>query len=230
MNIVCKQCQGKFKIPDEKLPKGQTFSLTCPNCKNKISIDTRSKTDSSSEDLKQKSATPTMETKKTIFDEVVSGVYDASEKPFDFVEEGVETALLCETDPAILAKIKIAIENMGYHTTEAQSALDALKQMRFHVFDMVVLNEKFDTQDPDNNNVLKYLQQMSMDIRRNIFVALITDRFRTMDNMAAFHKSINMVINLKNINEIEKILKSGVADGAVFYRVFKEVLAKTGKI
>lgn len=230
MNIVCEQCQGKFKIPDEKLPKGQTFSLTCPNCKNKISIDTRSKTDSSSEDLKQKSATPTTETKKTIFDEVVSGAYDASEKPFDFVEEGVETALLCETDPAILAKIKIAVENMGYHTTEAQSALDALKQMRFHVFDMVVLNEKFDTQDPDNNDVLKYLQQMSMDIRRNIFVALITDRFRTMDNMAAFHESVNMVINLKNIKEIEKILKSGIADSTVFYRVFKEVLAKTGRV
>ncbi|MBU1163455.1 MAG: zinc-ribbon domain-containing protein [Proteobacteria bacterium] len=228
MNIVCKQCQGKFKIPDEKLPKGQTFSLTCPNCKNKISIDTRSKIDSSSKDLKQESAKT--ETEKTIFDEVVSGAYDASEKPFDFVEEGVETALLCETDPAILAKIKIAVENMGYHTTEAQSALDALKQMRFHVFDMVVLNEKFDTQDPDNNNVLKYLQQMSMDIRRNILVALITDRFRTMDNMAAFHKSINMVINLKNIKEIEKILKSGVADSAVFYRVFKEVLAKTGRL
>ncbi|MBA3018508.1 MAG: zinc-ribbon domain-containing protein [Proteobacteria bacterium] len=228
MNIVCKQCQGKFKIPDEKLPKDQTFSLTCPNCKNKISIDTRSKNDSSSKDLKQESAKT--ETEKTIFDEVVSGAYDASEKPFDFVEEGVETALLCETDPAILAKIKIAVENMGYHTTEAQSALDALKQMRFHVFDMVVLNEKFDTEDPDNNNVLKYLQQMSMDIRRNIFVALITDRFRTMDNMAAFHKSINMVINLKNINEIEKILKSGVADSAVFYRVFKEVLAKTGRL
>ncbi|MBU4421217.1 MAG: zinc-ribbon domain-containing protein [Proteobacteria bacterium] len=228
MNIVCKQCQGKFKIPDEKLPKGQTFSLTCPNCKNKISIDTRSKIDSSSKDLKQESAKT--ETEKTIFDEVVSGAYDASEKPFDFVEEGVETALLCETDPAILAKIKIAVENMGYHTTEAQSALDALKQMRFHVFDMVVLNEKFDTEDPDNNNVLKYLQQMSMDIRRNIFVALITERFRTMDNMAAFHKSINMVINLKNINEIEKILKSGVADSAVFYRVFKEVLAKTGRL
>lgn len=230
MNIVCEQCQGKFKIPDEKLPKGQTFSLTCPNCKNKISIDTRSKTDSSSEDLKQKSATPATETKKTIFDEVVSGAYDASEKPFDFVEEGVETALLCETDPAILAKIKIAVENMGYHTTEAQSALDALKQMRFHVFDVVVLNEKFDTQDPDNNNVLKHLQQMSMDIRRNIFVALITDRFRTMDNMAAFHKSVNMVINLKNIEEIEKILKSGIADNTVFYRVFKEVLAKTGRV
>ncbi len=221
MNIVCEQCQGKFKIPDEKLPKGQIFSLKCPNCKNKISIDTLSKIDSSK---------PKTGTEKTIFDEVVSGAYDASEKPFDFVEEGVETALLCETDPAILAKIKIVLENMGYHTTEAQSALDALKQMRFHVFDVVVLNEKFDTPDPDENNVLKHLKRLSMDIRRNIFVVLITDRFRTMDNIAAFHESVNMVVNLKNIKDIEKILKSGVADNAVFYRVFKEVLTKIGRV
>ncbi|MBU4185869.1 MAG: hypothetical protein KKC23_06690, partial [Proteobacteria bacterium] len=159
-----------------------------------------------------------------------SGAYDASEKPFDFVEEGVETALLCETDPAILPKIKMALKNMGYHTTEAPSALDALKQMRFHVFDVVVLNEKFDTNNPDENNVLKYLKQLSMDIRRNIFVALITDRFRTTDNMAAFYESVNMVVNLKNINEIEKILKSGIADNAVFYRVLKETLTKIGRL
>ena len=221
MNIVCEQCQGKFKISDEKLPKGQIFSLKCPSCKNKISIDMRSKIDSSK---------PKTETEKTIFDEVVSGAYDASQKPFDFVEEGVETALLCETDPAILPKIKIALENMGYHTTEAQSALDALKQMRFHVFDVLVLNEKFDTHDPDENNVLKYLKELSMDVRRNIFVALITDRFRTMDNMAAFHESVNMVVNLNNINEIEKILKSGITDNTIFYRVFKESLTKIGRL
>jgi predicted Zn finger-like uncharacterized protein len=221
MNIVCEKCQGKFKIPDEKLPKEQIFSIKCPNCKNKISIDTRSKIDSSK---------PETETEKTIFDEVVSEAYDASQKPFDFVEEGVETALLCETDPAILPKIKIALENMGYHTTEAQSALDALKQMRFHVFDVVVLNEKFDAHNPDENNVLKYLKQLSMDVRRNIFVALITDRFRTMDNMAAFRESVNTVVNIDNINEIEKILKSGITDNTIFYQVFKESLKKIGRL
>ena len=230
MNIVCKQCQGKFKIPDEKLPTERIFSLTCPNCRSKISIDTRSKIDSSSEHLKQTFAKPKTRREKTIFDEVVSGVYDASEKPFDFVEEGVETALLCETDPTILPKIEMALNNMEYHTTEARSALDALKQMRFHVFDVVVLNEKFDTHNPDENNVLKHLKRLSMDIRRNIFIALITDRFRTMDNMEAFHKSVNMVINLKNIDDIEKILKSGLTDNAIFYRVFKEVLTKIGKL
>jgi len=69
-----------------------------------------------------------------------------------------------------------------------------------------------------------------MSIRRNIFVTLITNRFRTMDNMAAFNKSVNLIINLKNINEIEKILRRGVADNEVFYRVFKESLIKTGRV
>jgi hypothetical protein len=51
-----------------------------------------------------------------------------------------------------------------------------------------------------------------------------------MDNMAAFNKSVNLIINLKNINEIEKILRRGLADNKAFYRVFKESLIKTGRV
>ncbi len=227
MNVVCEQCQGKFKIPDEKIPKGQTFTLSCPKCKNKITIDTRK---AASPLSKEEISKPETVSEKTIIDEVGSGTYDASEKPFDFVEEGAETVLLCETDSAIRAKIRSVFKNMGYNTTEPETARDALKQMRFHVFDLVVLNETFDTKDPDENNVLMYLDRLSMSIRRNIFIVLLTNKFRTMDNMAAFNKSVNIVINLKNIDETEKILKTGLTDNIAFYKVFKELLAKTGRV
>ena len=227
MNVVCEQCQGKFKIPDEKIPKGQTFTLSCPKCKNKITIDTRK---AASPLSKEEIPKPETVSEKTIIDEVGSGTYDASEKPFDFVEEGAETVLLCETDSAIRAKIRSVFKNMGYNTTEPETARDALKQMRFHVFDLVVLNETFDTKDPDENNVLMYLDRLSMSIRRNIFIVLLTNKFRTMDNMAAFNKSVNIVINLKNIDETEKILKTGLTDNIAFYKVFKELLAKTGRV
>ena len=227
MNVVCEQCQGKFKIPDEKIPKGQTFTLSCPKCKNKITIDTRK---AASPLSKEEITEPETVSEKTIIDEVGSGTYDASEKPFDFVEEGAETVLLCETDSAIRAKIRSVFKNMGYNTTEPETARDALKQMRFHVFDLVVLNETFDTKDPDENNVLMYLDRLSMSIRRNIFIVLLTNKFRTMDNMAAFNKSVNIVINLKNIDETEKILKTGLTDNIAFYKVFKELLAKTGRV
>ena len=69
-----------------------------------------------------------------------------------------------------------------------------------------------------------------MHTRRNIFVALVTDRFRTNDNMAAFNKSVNLVINPKNIDACEKIIKRAVADNTAFYRVFKETLKKFGRV
>ena len=230
MDVVCEKCRGKFQILDQKVPKGQVFSVICPKCTNKVSVDTRFDIPLSTKETPAPSAEPKPGLNKTIIEEVDSSAYDASEKPFDFVEEGVETALLCEPEPAIRAKIITALYNMGYHTTAPQSHKDTLKQMRFHVFDMVVLNERFGTRDPDMNSVLKYLDRLNMSVRRNIFLTLITDRFRTMDNMAAFNKSVNLIVNLKNINEIEKILRRGVADNKAFYRVFKESLVKTGRV
>mgnify|MGYP000270054747 CR=1 FL=1 len=230
MNVVCEKCQGKFQIPDEQLPKGQVFSVICPKCSNKVSVDTRIDIALSAKETAAPSAKLKPIPNKTIIEEVDSSAYDASEKPFDFVEEGVETALLCEPDPTIRSKIITALYNMGYHTTAPQTYKDTLKQMRFHVFDMIVLNEWFGTQNPDMNNVLKYLDRLNMSIRRNIFVALVTKRFRTMDNMAAFNQSVNLVINLKNIDEIEKILKRCVADYEDFYRVYKRALIKTGRV
>ena len=230
MNISCKNCQSKFKIPDEKVPKGQTFSLTCPQCNSKVIVDARANSQSESNRTDHSINQPKIEKKKTLIDEVDANTYDASDKPFDFVEEGVETALLCESDPANKAKIKAALHNMNYHITTPELPKDALKQMRFHIFDIVVLNERFGDQDPEMNSVLKYMDRLGMSIRRNIFVTLITDRFRTMDNMAAFNKSVNLIVNPKNIDEIEKILRRGLADYEAFYRVYKRALIKTGRV
>ncbi len=230
MNISCENCQSKFKIPDEKVPKGQMFSLACPQCNTKVVVDARSNTAPLSDKDSVSLEKPKSEKEKTLIDEVDSDAYDASDKPFDFVEEGVKTALLCEPDTALQSKIKTGLYNMDYHITTPKLPKDALKQMRFHIFDMVVLNERFGTQNPDMNPVLKYLDRLNMSIRRSIFVTLVTNRYRTMDNMAAFNKSVNLIVNLKNIDEIEKILRRGIADYEAFYRVYKRALIKTGRV
>ncbi|MBE9547461.1 MAG: hypothetical protein IMF10_08220 [Proteobacteria bacterium] len=170
-----------------------------------------------------------MDEEKVVIDEVASDTYDASDRPFDFIEEGGKTALICETDPSIKDKVVSVLADMDYHITEPESARDALKKMRFHVYDMVVLNEDFDTDDSDANNVLKYLEYLPMGTRRNIFVALVSNRFRTMDNMAAFNKSVNTIINVKNIDDVGTIIKRGITDNESFYHVFKESLKKMGR-
>jgi predicted Zn finger-like uncharacterized protein len=217
MDIVCKSCQGKFKIDDSKLPAGQSASVKCPRCNSKIHIpaddDAAVEADAGFDDL-------------FAFDEDDGDGYDASEKPFDFIEEEGKTALVCESDSLIREKMRPSLGIMEYHSTEVPNSREALKKLRYHNYDLIIINEYFDTQDPDANPLLIFLERMNMDMRRNIYVTLITSRFRTMDYMIAFQKSVNMVLNIRNIDDFDKIIQRGMADYGLFYKVFKESLGQ----
>ncbi|MDP3285927.1 MAG: hypothetical protein Q8M56_15970, partial [Desulfobacterales bacterium] len=112
---------------------------------------------------------------------------------------------------------------------EAKNGRDVLKKMRYHNYDVIVLNEKFDNPNPDANPVMMNLERMQMSTRRNIFVALLSDRFRTMDNMTAFQKSVNIIINTKNMEDFGKIFSRGVTDHEFFYRIYRESMKKAGR-
>ncbi len=215
MDIICQSCQGKMKIPDDKIPSGKTATVTCPRCKTKLTVKApEEKSDDAEAEFDD----------LFDFDDDDGEGYDAADKPFDFIEDEGKTALICEIDPLLREKVKPTLDIMEYHITETPNGREALKKMRYHNYDVILLNEYFDTQDPDANPVLIYLDRQSMDMRRNIFVVLLTQRFRTMDNMTAFQKSVNMIVNIRNIDDFDKILQRGMADYGLFYKVFKEGL------
>lgn len=218
MEIICESCQSKFRIADEKLPTDKTAFLKCPKCQNRISVQPKMSEAGPS-------AQPDMEEDFFSFDEDDAETDDASDKPFDFVEEEGKTALVCESDPMIKKVITPVLDVLEYHITEAKNSREALKTMRYHGYDLIVVDEYFDTKDPDTNGVLIYLERLNMAIRRNIYGAMISRRYRTMDHMIAFQKSVNMVVNVDNIADFDKILRRGMADHGLFYQAFKDCLA-----
>jgi CheY-like chemotaxis protein len=200
-------------VPDEKIPAGKRATVACPKCKGKISL-----------------GSPKGSSGGGSFDSTdPNNGYDATEKPFDFIEEEGLTALVCESNPLVRKTIIKALEVLDYQITEAESTRDALKRMRYHNYDLFVINENFDTDNPESNGILLYLERLSMLVRRNMFIALVSDRFRTMDNMMALNKSANLIINSKNIDDIGKILSRGITDNEFFYRIFKGTLKEVGK-
>lgn len=215
MNIICENCQSKFKIPDEKIPAGKRTTVPCPKCKSKISLGGR---------------IGAAARKVSFVDTNSNSSYDANEKPFDFIEEEGLTALVCESNPLVQNTIIKALELMEYQITKAESTRDALKRMRYHNYDLFVVNENFDTDNPESNGILLYLERLNMTVRRNMFIALVSDRFRTMDNMMALNKSVNLIINIKNIEDIGKILSRGITDNEFFYRVLKGTLKEVGRV
>ena len=59
---------------------------------------------------------------------------------------------------------------------------------------------------------------------------LLSATIRTMDNMAAFGESVNLVINLENIDDAGAIIERGIADDDTFYGAFKDALKKAGRL
>lgn len=216
MEIICKSCGKKISIPDEKIPHGKTFSIACPQCKNKITVEQEGASISASDT--ESAAIPAPDASFNI----------PEDETIDFSEEGQKTALLCDENNKEV--IKSVLSELDYKVSIASSSDDAINRMRFTLYDVIILNEEFDNSTPENNKVLKHIQQMAMPTRRRIFFTLTGKNLRTLDNMTAFVKSANLVANIKDLSNLKSIIKKSAADNERFYKVFKEVLKAAGKM
>jgi hypothetical protein len=219
MDITCSSCGTVLHVPDEKLPANQVVSITCPKCKGKIRIDTR-----------ELNLTPAPEKKE--------GQAQAEERwsedqddtsPLEFFEEGVKLALLLDTDELHLSEITPALEELGYKLIQPLSLPEAMTKIRLHPFDMIILSDGFDEKGLDGNPIINYLNRLSISVRRKIYLVLVSDRFKTMDNMMAFAMSTNLVINPEDLTNLRLILKKGTSDNERFYKVFMDTLKQIGK-
>ncbi len=144
-------------------------------------------------------------------------------------EEELRSALVCEDNADLKVVISAALERLKYGAEFAASAEDAFEKLKFNQYGIIVLNERFGGSAPADNAVYKFLQFMPMSARRRIFWALTGKDFKTGDNMTAFAKSSNIVVNEKDIPNLKALLKKSIADNNRFYKVFRESLMKMGK-
>ena len=213
MEINCDQCGAKFNIPDEKIPKGKRVIVSCPKCKNRLTVD--------SHGLKQDEAG----VKKPDADYG----YGDEGAPLEFYEEGVKLALVAGNKAEQVEKPKRAVESLGYKFVWADNTREAIGKMRLHHFDLVIVPDGFDGIAFRDSPLLQFLNHLSMSVRRRIFVALVSNKFNTMDNMMAFAMSANLVVNEKDLDKLPAVLKKAISEHEKFYKVFMDTLVEVGK-
>ncbi len=215
MDVTCQSCGAKLTIPDEKLPPHQVATITCPRCKGKIRIDAREPDKG-------------LRSSKKEFKEAGLGS-DEDTGPLDLLEEGTGLALVLDGNEANVTEINSALEQLSYKPVLPSSATDAMSKLRFHNFDLIFLSDGFDGQDLERSPVIHYLNHLSMSVRRTIFLVLSSQKFKTMDNMMAFGKSANLVVNPDDLPNLPLILKKAISEKEKFYKVFMDTLKELGK-
>jgi hypothetical protein len=224
MDIICSKCNKRITIPEDKVPDNKVFTLICPHCRNNISITDRIRDRGVSHD--QDSMRETVSEPHRLTPSIPQPIpvlqVSIPKEGIDFFDEGDKTALICDDKNTDL--LKITMDKLEYKISIAKGVDDALTKLKFTRYDLIILNENFAGCSPTQNPILDYIQPMPMARRREIFVALLGQDLRTMDNMTAFLKSVNVVINIKEIQNIRDILNSSIAANERFYKVFKDAL------
>ncbi|MBF0201844.1 MAG: zinc-ribbon domain-containing protein [Desulfamplus sp.] len=233
MEISCIHCKTRVNVPDQKIPKGRKASLVCPKCRQKIHIipgEDGSYTPIDGKGEKQakvSSKSPSKVPSQTY--QPPTPAYSASNKPFEVLDENSKTALLCISHPHALELAGKIMNSMQYHTESVDNVEKALTYMKFHLFNIIILDEDFDTNRRGSSHIIDFLNELEMMSRRKVIVFLLSRTQSTMDNMASFNFSVNQIMNLGKLNGMEGLLKRTIKEHDQFYSVFNDSLKKIGK-
>ena len=232
MEITCTHCKTKLNIPDDKIPKDQTVRINCPKCKNKITIKEQALSLQGAQAEKhtdESVKTGSDAAKKENQEVTTSNTEDLSDsEALEFYEEDVKLALVM-VDVEVQEKTARSLEDLEYKCIIAPDTRDALGKLRFHHFDVVLLSDGFDGLDFASSPIINQMNHMSMSTRRRIFLALMSDKFRTMDETRAYAMSANIVINSNDMDKLTQILKKGISEYKKFYKVYMDTLVEVGK-
>lgn len=213
MEIVCEGCNSKFVVPDEKIPKDKIVKIRCPKCGEKIVLEPETKE-------KKPAATEG-------FPDI--GDYSYSEDELPETYEGAKLALFVGEDKQLLPRISQPLEDMEYKLVSTSDLRGAVGKMRLHQFDLIILQEGFGGSIKDNL-VMRYINHLPMAIRRKSFVVLLSNTYRTMDQMMAYALSVNLIINMNDLDRLANILNTAMKRQEIFYKPFFDIMKEIGRL
>lgn len=229
MEITCGACATSLHVPDEKLPKNvPSIMAACPKCKAPIEI--RIPQDAPAP--APAAAAPAPEPAPASAPAPVAAA-PAPRAPQDIpapppaaedFSENRKLAMTCFADPELQSQAKSGLEAAGYEVHSPAKAVDALHWLRRGKYEIVLIHEGFD------ELFLKTLQPMAMSLRRHMCIGLAGKSLQTMDNMAAFAKSVNFVVAERELDKLKGIARQALADNDQFYRIFREAVHDAGKV
>ena len=224
MQITCSSCSREINIPDDKVPQGQAFNLTCPGCKTKMRVDQHLQPPQPAPGFGGEEEGVALDAASMLMDQE----FDDDDEAFEIYDEHDKIALILDKKNHDLWTT--ALTELEYKLQSAKSPEHAVHKLKFNQYHVVAFHEKFGDTALETSPLYEYIREMPMDTRRKTFVALVGDKFKTLDNMEALANSVNLVINQNEMDQLETILKKSTGENDNFYKVYRETMTALGKL
>ena len=215
MRVQCPGCRAEFTLQNDKIPGGRALRIPCPKCKVPIEV----KDKQSFRDAAPYASEPA--SAKSFADS-----FSEYSNAIDVVEEGVKTALLCVCNAKRAETLAQSLHELDFWVVHAARAGFALGKLHHNNYDLIVMEENYDSANAADNLVLHHVQLLPMHLRRQYFVCLLSETLPTLDSMLAFRMGVNLTLNMQDIEKAKLILARSLKEYKSFYSFFHGELNK----
>ena len=148
----------------------------------------------------------------------------ATDSDSSFFDLGDNTALVCVDHQQYQKMVVPQLIDMTYKVHLGLFEEDVLMKLRTYTYNVVIVHENFKGSTLQNNPILRFIDALPGNERRNNFVVLLSHRFATNDAMSAFVQSVDQVINISDLANFKPVLRRAVAQYRDLYASFNETL------
>lgn len=147
---------------------------------------------------------------------------------FDFVTTTDKPALLALSTSELLDTAKSALDQLGYKVHIAENHGEFLHKFNQVTYQLVVIEECFNSTTPEENESLLILQRMPMNQRRHAVVVMFGFGMATFNPLQAFQHGVHAVVNPSEMFLLIQLIQKAVADNDLFMHTFRELQIRHG--
>ncbi len=224
MIATCGNCEKKLKLSKKVeegvmgLEPGTSIKVKCPECGEAMLLDSSLKNIAAvSTDSVTPPAPPDISWLK-------EGIFDDDE-----VVEDIPQALIVMKDLPGRDVIIKGVESLGYRAELATSPQSAIEKMRFVDYASVMMHSRFEGKNIRGSSFHRFMSEMHMSKRRYIFYILIGPEFNTFYDLQALAFSANLVVNDKELEKFDVILRKAIPSYEMLFGPIMEELRLQGK-
>ncbi len=235
----CPHCSNPLRFSDahrEKLTKalenltpGRTLKFGCPKCKKPIELDKTGAPLAKPVPGKVPDSEPSPA--KNIVPPKAPDISWLTEGETDEADvlDDVPTAMVLVDDLELREKMVQGLEDNQYQIVIPEDIDGAIDSMRFKTYAVVVFLSTYGGDTLETQDFHKFMMQMSMKKRRNIFYILIGPEFNTLFDLQALTQSANLVVNNEQIDQVSTLIRKGIKDYEALFAPYLATLKQHGK-
>ena len=112
------------------------------------------------------------------------------------------------------------LSDSGYEVYVAEETRQAIETMRSKQLDVVLLEQQFDPAEQGSAFVIREVNVLRPNQRRRLFFILLSPSLRTMDAHAAFLNNVNAIVNVNDLEDLERVMEIALREFNELYREF----------